>query len=85
MVRKAVFFPLILSAIVVMLSAFLVIVQLASTPKTPMAPTPPPSFVCPDTQWVDCLPSPGESKPTCQKEYLDWAKVNCPDFKGAAL
>ena len=85
MVRKVAFFPLILPAIVVMLSAFLVIAQLASTPKTPMAPTPPSSFVWPDPQWVDCLPSPGKTKPTCQKEYLDWAKVNCPDFKGAAL
>lgn len=43
------------------------------------------TYSCPKTAWVDCLPGPGPTKPLCQKEFLNWAKANCPDFKGAAL
>jgi hypothetical protein len=42
-------------------------------------------YTCPSGQWVDCLPGPGPTKPQCQPGYLEWAKINCPNFKGAAL
>jgi hypothetical protein len=41
-------------------------------------------FTCPSTGWVDCLPGIGSDKPQCRKDYLDWAKTNCPDFRGVA-
>jgi len=43
------------------------------------------NFTCPKTDWIDCEPGPGSVKPMCQTEYLQWATINCPDFKGAAL
>lgn len=46
---------------------------------------PSPAYICPKTEWVDCMPGPGPAKPDCQKEYLSWATNNCPNFKGAAL
>jgi hypothetical protein len=43
-------------------------------------------YVCPNTDWVDCMPSPDSPPKTqCQPDYLNWAKINCPNFKGAAL
>jgi len=45
----------------------------------------PVKYTCPTTEWVDCMPGPGTPKPQCQPDYLNWATVNCPDFKGAAL
>lgn len=44
------------------------------------------NFSCPATDWVDCMPSPDSPvKSQCQPEFLQWAQVNCPNFKGAAL
>lgn len=38
---------------------------------------------CPASGYVDCMPKAGESpSPLCSKDYLDWAKANCPNFKG---
>ena len=34
--------------------------------------------------WLDCMPSPDQAKPQCQKEYLAWIQSNCPDFQGVA-
>lgn len=54
-------------------------------------PTPPASvtgqYSCPDTEWVDCMPGPGDEgiRWECTKEYLAWATENCPGFEGAAL
>lgn len=49
-------------------------------------PTPTPQrYKCPTTDWIDCMPGPGDVKPQCNPSYLQWAKVNCPDFKGAAI
>lgn len=47
-------------------------------------PTNPP-YSCPKTEWVNCMPilTP-EAQKSCTNEYLDWAKNNCPNFKGAA-
>lgn len=40
---------------------------------------------CPVNGYVDCMPKAGGSpSPLCSKNYLDWAKTNCPNFKGAA-
>lgn len=41
-------------------------------------------YSCPQTAWIDCMPGPGATKPQCQSAYLDWAKTNCPNFKGIA-
>lgn len=44
-------------------------------------------YQCPETEWVDCMPSIDgreSARTECTKEYLDWAKANCPDFQGAA-
>lgn len=51
------------------------------------ASTPPPlePYACPKTEWVNCMPilTP-EAQRSCTKEYLDWAKENCPNFQGGA-
>ena len=44
------------------------------------------AYTCPPGEWVDCMPGPGGApRPECETIYLDWAKANCPGFKGAAL
>jgi len=44
------------------------------------------NYSCPTTDWVDCMPSVDSSiRPQCEQSFLDWAKANCPGFKGAAL
>lgn len=42
-------------------------------------------FTCPTSSWVDCMPGPDKPNPQCAKEYLEWARANCPGFEGAAL
>ena len=43
-------------------------------------------FVCPNQEFVNCMPSPDRQMGAqCSKEFLQWAKENCPNFKGAAL
>lgn len=60
-----------------------------ATPEPTIADTlneMPKNYNCPSTAWVDCIPGPDISpKPECQKDYLDWAVENCPEFEGAAL
>ena len=46
--------------------------------------TPTPNYTCPKNAWVDCMPSPDKVKTECQEDYLNWAKINCPKFKGVA-
>lgn len=43
-------------------------------------------YSCPNNEWVDCMPK-VDQPPSfqCEKQYLNWAKINCPNFKGAAL
>jgi hypothetical protein len=48
-----------------------------------LCPTTPP-LLCPKTEWVNCMPGPDKIKSECNSQYLEWAKKNCPDFKGAA-
>ncbi len=49
----------------------------------PLSPTS--GFVCPTTDYVDCMPGPGAVKPQCSSEFISWASANCPNFQGAAL
>lgn len=42
------------------------------------------TYSCPPSGWLDCMPGPGPAKLQCQKDYLDWIKVSCPDFQGVA-
>jgi len=41
------------------------------------------NFTCPVGGWVDCMPGTTE-KPECSKDAMDWYRINCEDFKGAA-
>lgn len=41
-------------------------------------------YLCPETDWVDCMPILGTAEPQCSPKYLQWAKDNCPNFQGAA-
>lgn len=42
-------------------------------------------YTCPASGWVDCMPIVDESrKAACSPDAMDWYKINCPDFKGAA-
>lgn len=53
----------------------------SGSPQFPMQ-----TFTCPNTAWVDCMPSPDQpQKIECTEEFLTWAKTNCPGFEGAAL
>ena len=52
---------------------------------TPIDDDTPYKYTCPKTEWIDCMPGPGKTNPQCQLEFLNWAKENCPNFKGAAL
>ena len=43
------------------------------------------NYTCPANGWVDCMPGPGASKKaSCSSEAMNWYKINCPNFKGAA-
>ncbi|MEK7595610.1 MAG: hypothetical protein AAB443_03445 [Patescibacteria group bacterium] len=42
------------------------------------------TYQCPLNGWIDCMPTIRASKTYCNPEYIDWAKSNCPDFKGVA-
>ena len=51
-----------------------------------VAPIQESGYVCPKTEWVDCMPSPDAGvKLECTPEFLSWARSNCPGFKGGAL
>jgi len=50
---------------------------------TPSA-TPNGNYLCPKTEWIDCMPGPDRTKTECNAQYLEWSKKNCPNFKGAA-
>lgn len=41
-------------------------------------------YQCPKTEWIDCMPGPDKIKSECRPQYLEWAKKNCLNFKGAA-
>ncbi len=41
-------------------------------------------YTCPSSAYIDCMPGVYFVRPQCTKEYLDWIRVNCPNFKGVA-
>ncbi len=41
-------------------------------------------FICPSSEYVNCMPGPGPKNKQCSSEYLQWAQENCSNFKGAA-
>ena len=41
-------------------------------------------YICPASEYVNCMPGPDVSKTNCSNEFLQWATANCPNFKGAA-
>jgi hypothetical protein len=44
------------------------------------------SFVCPSSEYIDCMPTVGGSKKNeCSPEAMSWYTANCPNFKGGAL
>ena len=74
------------SLAVIFMSSIIIIVSPVSQKTLITVPTPTPAkYSCPKTEWIDCMPGPGTPKTQCQKDYLDWAKTNCINFKGAAL
>jgi hypothetical protein len=43
-------------------------------------------FVCPTTEYIDCMPTVGGPKKTeCSTEAMTWYTANCPNFKGGAF
>ena len=64
--------------------------EFAPCPAVKKKPTVAPSliptdaYLCPKSEWVDCMPGPDKPKPECDPQHLWWAKENCPGFKGAA-
>lgn len=52
---------------------------------TPTPTLTPPKFICPTTDWVNCMPGPNvPDNPQCTSEFYTWAKANCPNFQGLA-
>jgi hypothetical protein len=40
------------------------------------------AYVCPRTRYINCMPPvPKEKQAMCSRDYLDWAKSNCPGVK----
>lgn len=49
------------------------------------ASSPSSTYTCPQTEYINCMsPIPDENINFCYGNYIDWAKANCPNFKGAA-
>lgn len=46
----------------------------------------PTSYRCPNTPWINCMPTIGEQMKTelCTASYINWAEKNCPTFEGVA-
>ncbi|KKR80855.1 MAG: hypothetical protein UU73_C0002G0160 [Candidatus Daviesbacteria bacterium GW2011_GWA1_41_61] len=43
------------------------------------------NYVCPKSEWVNCMPGPDfKNQEQCSEDFLKWAKSNCPSFKGGA-
>lgn len=39
-------------------------------------------FQCPEKDYIDCMPKIDVQKSECNHQYIEWAKKNCPNFKG---
>lgn len=50
------------------------------------SPKPQTTYVCPESEYVDCMPGPDRKDNTqCSPDFLQWAEQNCPGFQGAAF
>lgn len=64
--------------------------NMCTFPNAKATPKPDTGYTCPDTEWVDCMPTISDGNTSsiriqCTQEFLSWAKENCPNFQGAAL
>jgi hypothetical protein len=59
--------------------------QTRFNPIMPAISPKPSRYLCPQTEWVGCMPPSGSWLPHCQPDFLKWAKSNCPGFKGGAF
>lgn len=49
-------------------------------------PVPTPSYTCPPTGYIDCMPVLDATKQkACSSDAINWYKANCPNFQGGAL
>lgn len=48
-------------------------VRTASTPEQPD----PDEYTCPDQDWIDCMPGPGERPAACHGDYHEWVQEHC--------
>lgn len=57
--------------------------------KSPISVTQVPHFdnsadyICPQEEWLNCMPGFGPADSRCTTEFLQWAQKACPGFKGA--
>ncbi len=62
--------------------------EFAACPKVvktkPTITVAPNNYQCPEDEWVNCMPPISIDKNDCKPQFLQWAKTNCPKFKGAA-
>lgn len=74
--------------LIIMFGIFMLNKNMIAKPPTQPSPTPlPATYTCPppETEYIDCMPGPGEPKPECDPEYLEWARKNCEGFQGGAF
>ena len=53
--------------------------------KTGTTPSPAPSFTCPPSGWIDCMPGPNKGcSQDVSEKAIEWYKSNCPNYQGIA-
>lgn len=61
------------------------IINIEDPSKMPIPPKARPDYMCPNSGWIDCMPSiDGDKTRECTPMYMDWVKKNCPGFNGIA-
>lgn len=61
-----------------------IVIEMINTSSTPFRKSPSTTPECPQSEWINCMPGLNVPDKRCDKEFLDWAEINCPDFMGAA-
>jgi len=61
-----------------------IIIEEANISGTPFDKSPSTVFECPQSEWINCMPGLNVPDKRCDKTFLEWAEINCPDFMGAA-
>lgn len=56
----------------------------ASERQQLLPPTDEGQFSCPDSGYIDCMPSIGDQTKDCSDLRIKWAEDNCPSFQGIA-